>query len=183
MTLEDMQALKAGDVVYYVTGNNWDLNAVVCGFSKRLVKGAVSKAPAKSAKSVCIGSGRYSPGDVLTIADGEAAMAAFEAKKREQEAMDQRWLAVRTRLQSATGEAFGDSFGVRERSHISLVCRDVDKAERIAAAVEVGVTALRMQGDITALAGPDAPAVHLHLSVEQAERVLAVLRGAPAEDR
>jgi len=183
MTLEEMQALKAGDVVYYVTGSNWDLNAVVRGYSVRLAKGAVSKAPAKSAKSVCIGSGRYSPGDVLTIADGEAAMAAFEAKKREQEAMDQRWLAVRTRLQSATGEAFGDSFGVRERSHVSLVCRDVDKAERIAAAVDVGMAGLRLQGDITALADGGTPTVHLHLSVDQAERVLAALRGAPAEDR
>lgn len=179
MTLEEMRALKAGDEVYYVTGSNWELNAIVRGHGARLAKWLVSRAPGRSAKTMHIGSGRYSPGDLLTIADGEAAMAAFELQKREREAMDRRWAAVRDRLQAATGGAFADAFSVRDGSSISLACRGIDKAERVAAAMEVGVAALRLQGDIMALADSDAPAVHLHLSVAQAERVLTTLRGTP----
>lgn len=92
---------------------------------------------------------------------------------------DQRWAAVRNRLQAAVGEALDDASDVRERSLLSLVCRGISHAERIAAAVEVGMVALRLQGDIMEFVGPGAPSVHLHLSIEQAERVLAALRGTP----
>ena len=180
MTLEEMQSLKAGDAVYRIVDISWDMkNAIVRGRGVRLAKGVVSKAPGKSVKSVCIGHYRCTPDNVLTITDGEAAMAAVEVEKRKQEALDQRWAAVRDRLQTTTGEAFGDAFGLRERSSISLVCRDIDRGERIAAAMEIGMAGLRLQGDITALADGGTPVVHLHLSVEQAERVLLALRGTP----
>lgn len=186
MNLDEIRALNVGDIVFTMesTGyHNSTFNAIVDGIQRNIRQGAVAAKMAKTAKTICIGTGRYSPEQVLSAEEGKAALTVFEDRKRAEDALRQRWDDVRLRLDGAAPGAFANSWGIRNNSYLSLDVRNIEAAERIVEALRVGFDALRLRDhimtlpDLAALADDNAPSVHLHLSIAQAKLVLAAFKG------
>ena len=175
MTEDEFRALKVGDEVYTVDRNAYNANATG---GRRLTRRTVTKVN-KTTVATSQGYGNHKAPDLLTIEAGDVALAEFLRLKSEREAIRARWSDVRTRLRTAlTGTPNEHIVSASDHySHISISSARIDDAERIASVLEVGTAALKLTGDLRAVLTDDAPAVHLHLSVAQAARVLAMLNG------
>jgi hypothetical protein len=176
MTEDEFKALKVGDEVYVVDRSDWNANATN---GRRLTRRTVTKV---NKKTVSVGGlGSENASTLLTIEAGDAAMAEFLRIKAEREALDARWRDVAGRLRVALAGA-PDDRAVHVPAHgnyININSSKIDDAERLAAALEIGAIALRLQGDLRSLLTDDSPTVHLHLSTAQANLVLAALEAAP----
>lgn len=177
MTEDEFKALKVGDEVYTVDRSDWNANATN---NRRLTRRTVTKVNKKTVV-VTGGLGGENASTLLTIEAGDAALAEFLRIKAEREALDARWRDVAARLRVALAGTPDDRavYVPSHSSHININSSKIDDAERLAAALEIGAIALRLQGDLRSLLTDDSPTVHLHLSTAQAKRVLAALDAAP----
>jgi hypothetical protein len=177
MTEEEFKALKVGDEVYTVDRSDWNANATN---SRRLIRQTVTKVNKKTVATTGGGAGENAS-TLLTIEAGDAAMAEFLRIKAEREALDARWRDVAGRLRVALAGTPDDRavYVPAHGNYININSSKIDDAERLAAALEIGAVALRLQGDLRSLLTDDSPTVHLHLSTAQAKRVLAALEAAP----
>lgn len=179
MTEDEFKALKVGDDVYTVGRSAHQPNATG---DRRLTRRTVTKVNKKSVV-VTGGLGGENASTLLTIEAGDAALAEFLRLNAEREALAARWADVKTRLRTALAGAFDEhivSVGL-VHNYINIHSGKIDDAERIASVLEVGTAALKLTGDLRAVLTDDSPAVHLHLSVAQAARVLQVCSWDVAE--
>lgn len=179
MTDEEFKALKAGDEVYTVGRSAHHPNATG---GRRLTRCTVTKVNKKSVV-VTGGLGGENASTLLTIEAGDAALAEFLRLEAEREALAARWADVRARIRVAlTGAPDEHIVSVRANdNYINISSVRIEDAERIASVLEVGTAALKLVGDLRAVLTDDSPAVHLHLSVAQAARVLQVCSWDVAE--
>jgi hypothetical protein len=177
MTEDEFKALKVGDEVYTVDRSDWNANATN---NRRLTRRTVVKVNKKTVATTGGGVGENAS-TLMTIEAGDAAMVEFLRIKAEREALDARWRDVAARLRVALAGTPDDRavYVPSHSSHININSSKIDDAERLAAALEIGAIALRLQGDLRSLLTDDSPTVHLHLSTAQAKRVLAALDAAP----
>jgi len=179
MTEDEFKALKVGDEVYTVDRSDWNANATN---GRRLTRRTVVKVNKKTVATTG-GGGGESASTLLTIEAGDAALAEFLRLKAEREVLDARWRDVAGRLRVALAGTPDDRvvyvLAHGNYNYININSSKIDDAERLAAALEIGAIALRLQGDLRSLLTDDSPTVHMHLSAAQAMRVLAVLESAP----
>jgi hypothetical protein len=177
MTPEQFKTLQPGDEAYYVIRRDWDTNAYIPHRSVFVHPVTIRKV---SPKTAFTDQGyRLAPDELLTLEEGAAAITEATRRKEAREALERRWLSVSERIGAAT--SMRNAFRLIPSS-ISVTTSDIDVAESIADALEVGMAAIRLQGDLGAKLTSESPAVHLHLSIDQAQRVLAMLSSAePAE--
>ena len=177
MTEDEFKALKVGDEVYTVDRSDWNANATN---SRRITRRTVTKVNKKTVATTG-GVGSENASTLLTIEAGDAAMAEFLRIKAEREALDARWRDVAGRLRVALAGTPDDRIATASAQtwHVNINSNKIDDAERLAAAMEIGAVALRIQGDLHSRLTDDSPTVHLHLSTAQANRVLAVMEGTP----
>ena len=167
MTTEEAQALKKGDVVYCCV-DNWRTNAIVGGRDREAVRTEVIKATAKRVQTT---HGSFDFGDVMSEADGLAAIEAFRAReaKRADDARRVKEAVARVaRLGFDADVYFCD---------LRLSAKGPDACERIADMMELAQRAMTLRATLNdALPVVDAPVILLPLSVAQAERVLDALK-------
>ena len=175
MTDEEFKALKPGDEVYTIRRGFYQSNAAG---SRWLDRGTVSKV---NKKTVAVGSASATASDLMTITAGDAAKAEFERAKAAEADRQRRMTEAAARIMAAA-DGFVGVFS-RYSDRIELNTGKVEVAERIADMMEVGAESLRLRGDLHARLNDDAPAIHLHLSVNQARRVLAALPEIQDEDQ
>lgn len=167
MTAEDAQKLVKGDVVYYCV-DNWRPNAIV---GRRDVEAVRTEVIKVTAKRVQTPRGNLPFDALLTEADGLAAIEAFKARaqKREDDAR---------RLKVAADRIRACGFEVEHYSDVRVPARGPDAAERMADLLELAHRAMALRAKLNdTLPLVDAPVLLLPLSVAQAERVLAALKG------
>lgn len=176
MTEDEFKALKVGDDVYTVDYSDWNANATNnCRLTRRMVTKVNKKTVATTGSGGC-----KNASTLLTIEAGDAALAEFLRIKAEREAIDARWRDIAARLRAALAGTPDDrAVHVPAGNYVNINSSKIDDAEHIAAALEIGALALRLQGDLRSLLTDDSPTVHLHLSTAQAMRVLAALEAAP----
>ena len=176
MTEEECRALKKGDVVYCKSATYaYGYNALVetpSGMRE------VCLAPFPVVK-VCkkVVNGHNSSAlfdDLISPADAQAAMDRY-AEVQAKKAADAR------RVSAAVGRIERAGFVARTHyAEMQVVAsvNDVGQVERLADIVVTGARAIAIMAEVRAACPvTDAPMVTLHLSVEQAERALAALKG------
>lgn len=167
MTAEEAQVLARGDVVYCCV-DNWRPNAIVGRRDVEAVRTEVIKATAKRVQTT---RGSVNPGDLLTESDGLAAIEAFKARaaKRDDDAR---------RVKVAADRIRACGFDVEYYSDVRVSAREPDAIERFAELLELAQRAMVLRDQLSAaLPVVDAPVILLPLSVAQAERVLAAMKG------
>jgi hypothetical protein len=175
MTEEECRALKKGDDVY--VRQQWGQNnAIMIGADslERLVclRGLVVQRVNKL--TVTAGHTSQVFADLISAADAQAAMSRH-SEAQAKKAADAR------RANAAVGRI--ERVGFVARTHYAEVqvvasVSDVEQVERLADIIATGSRALAIMADVRAACPvTDAPMVTLHLSVEQAERALAALKG------
>lgn len=170
MTTEEAQALAKGDVVYWRSStHNWRFNALADGRDVELTRSIVSKVTAKRVHTTY---GSFDFENVMSKADGLAAIEAFRAReaKRADDARRVKEAVARVaRLGFDANVYFCD---------LRLSAKGPDACERLADMLELAQRAMALRAELSAaLQVEDAPAILLPLSVAQAERVLAALKG------
>lgn len=167
MTAEEAQVLARGDVVYCCV-DNWRPNAIV---GRRDVEAVRTEVIKVTAKRVQTARGSVAPGDLLTESDGLAAIEAFKARARKFED-DAR------RVKVAAGRIRACGFEIDCYSDVRVSAREPDAIERFAELLELAQRAMALRATLNdALPVVDAPVILLPLSVAQAERVLAAMKG------
>jgi hypothetical protein len=170
MTPEQFKTLQPGDEAYYVIRRDWDTNAYVQHRDVFLLRVVVKKV---SAKTVTTENGyRPKAEELLTLEEGAAAIEETTRRKEAHEALMRRWRSVAERIGAAT--SMRSAFGLMTSS-ISVSTSSIDIAESVASALDVGMAAIRLQGALREKITSESPAVHLHLSIDQAQRVLNLL--------
>lgn len=171
MNNEEAKALTKGDIVHVNCGVVWGHNAITDGHDCRIEPRTVVRV---NAKTVATNAGSYRPDQLISPADADAAKAAFAERKRKLDAERERILAAIAKVKGIPG------FSIQTYSGLTISASGVDDIERLAALI---VTAHRGRelADAIGRAMPveDGPVVTLHLSVAQAQRVLAALGGVP----
>lgn len=169
MTTEEAQALAKGDPVYYKSSGHYFPNAIVGGRDVHIVITEVYKV---TRLRVQTSHGSFEFASLLSEADGLAAIEAFRAReaKRADDARRVNDAVARVaRLGFDADVYFCD---------LRLSAKGPDACERIADLMELAQRAMTMRATLNdALPVDDSPVILLPLSVAQAERVLAVLKG------
>ena len=168
MTAEEAQALKKGDVVYCYA-ETWRPNAIV---GRRDVEAVRTEVVKVTPKRVQTAYGSVDPGSLLTEADGLAAIEAFRARE-EKRADDAR------RVKEAVARVARLGFDADVYfCDLRLSAKGPDACERLADMLELAQRAMTLRATLNdALPVEDSPAILLPLSVAQAERVLAAMKG------
>jgi len=168
MTAEEAQVLARGDVVYCCV-DNWRPNAIV---GRRDVEAVRTEVIKVTAKRVQTARGSVAPGDLLTESAGLAAIEAFRARE-EKRADDAR------RVKEAVARVARLGFDADVYfCDLRLSAKGPDACERLADMLELAQRAMTLRATLNdALPVEDSPAILLPLSVAQAERVLAAMKG------
>ena len=173
MTAEEAQVLAKGDVVYWRSSAcTWRFNAIADGRDVELTRSTVSKVTAKRVQTT---HGSFDFENVMSEADGLAAIEAFRAReaKRADDARRVKEAVARVaRLGFDADVYFCD---------LRLSAKGPDACERLADLLELAHRAMALRDQLSAaLPVVDAPVILLPLSVAQAERVLDALeKGEP----
>lgn len=175
MTEEECRALKKGDVVYYRDTYAGACNAMWGGPNGlrevRLAPVTVVKVNKLTVSDRHV-SHRFD--DLISQADAQAAMDRYAEVQAKKAADARRVNAAVGRIERAGFSARTHYNEVQVVAHIS----DVANVERLADIIAVGARAVYLMAEVRAACPvTDAPMVTLHLSVEQAERALAALKG------
>lgn len=180
MTEEECKALKRGDTVFYKEASSYGCNAIVETPSGMREARLVPFSVVKVCKKVVNGhscSVRFE--DLISAADAKTATDRY-AEAQARKASDAR------RVNAAVGRI--EHAGFKARTHyaemqVAASVNDVEQVERLADIIVTGSRAIAIMAEFRAACPVvDAPMVTLHLSVEQAERALATLKGATFDD-
>lgn len=169
MTTEEAQALAKGDAVYYRSVRYHNPNAIISGYGVHITRTEVYTVTKLRVKT---SHGSFDFASLMSESDGLAAIEAFcasEAKRRD----DVRRVAEagdRIRISGFGADVY--------HNEIRISASGPDACERIADLMELAQRAMALRATLNdALPVDDSPVILLPLSVAQAERVLAVLKG------
>ncbi len=169
MTPEEIATLAKGATVYIDAGGSWGCNALLNGREHRIEQRTVVKV---NAKTVAVQGTSYRHDQLISAADAQVAFDAFSERKRKIEAERARITAAIDRVKGIPG------FNIQTYSGLTVSASGVDDIERLAATLVTAHRGRELAEEIgRALPVEDCPVVTLHMSVDQAQRVLAALRG------
>lgn len=166
MSPEEIATLAKGHTVYVDCGGSWGCNALINGREHRIEPRTVVKV---NAKTVAVQGASYRHVDLISAAD---AQVAFSERKRKLEDERARITAAIDRVKGIPG------LSIQTYSGLTVSASGVDDIERLAAVIVTAHRGRELAEEIgRALPVEDGPVVTLHLNVDQAQRVLAALRG------
>lgn len=169
MTTEEAQALAKGDAVYYRSVSYHNPNAIISGGGVHITRTEVYKVTKLRVKT---SHGSFEFASILSESDGLAAIEAFNAREAKRRDDVRRVAEAGDRV-----KRYGFDADVYH-SEIRISASGPDAAERIADMLKLAQRAMALRAELSAaLQVEDAPAILLPLSVAQAERMLAVLKG------
>lgn len=170
MTPEQAKELVKGDTVFINAGGMWGCNAMVDGRACRIEARSVVNV---NQKTVATGSGSYRFEELISQADADAAKAAFAQAEAARIERERRATAA---VELATSTGFRVAY---YNGGLSVSASGVDEIERLAATLATAHRGRQLADEIgRALPVDGHPVVTLHLSVAQAQTVIATLGGA-----
>lgn len=169
MTTEEAQALAKGDAVYYRSVSYHNPNAIISGYGVHITRTEVDKVTKLRVKT---SHGSFEFASLMSESDGLAAIEAFRAREAKRRDDVRRVAEAGDRIRSS---GFGADVYHNE---IRISASGPDAAEHIADIMELAQRAMALRAELSAtLPVEDAPAILVPMSIAQAERVLAVLKG------
>ena len=169
MKPEEIATLAKGHPVYVDCGGSWGCNALINGRDHRIEPRTVVKV---NAKTVAVQGASYRHDQLISAADAQVAFDAFAERKRKLKDERARILAAIAKVRGIPG------LYVQTYSGLTVSASGVDDIERLATTLVTAHRGRELAEEIgRALPVEDGSVVTLHLSVDQAQRVLAALRG------